>query len=194
MIVWCIQSKWTTLPVRAEVHVLRQKALFQHLKLLWWLEKRSITFDGTSLSAVHDTSLKSYLCRIPYAETSFSFSVRLLRPYILLRIIVSINMQTSSSFVDAPWAEVMCKIAFYFLKHAGWGVEEASRNRHITSCTGRLFKWKISIFQLRSRTRWILFCPGSCSDYWAEAQTHKYSLKNNTQTDKKEPKAQLQYY
>lgn len=72
-----------------------------------------------------------------------AFSARLPEPYIQSRvIIVFLNMQTSQSIVDAPWAEMMCKIAF--LEACEPGVQ-ASWNRHITSCTGRLFKWKICI-------------------------------------------------
>lgn len=41
-----------------------------------------------------------------------AFSVQQLEPYILKRLIVVLNMQTSPSVVDAPRAEMMCKIAF----------------------------------------------------------------------------------
>lgn len=97
------------------------------------------------------------------AETSFS----LLSLYDCSNLIFrgELNMQTSQSIVGAPWAEMMCKIAFLEVRRLG---EEAWWNRHIISCTGRLFKWKKSpSIQPRSRAHGILFCPSSCSDYWA---------------------------
>lgn len=113
------------------------------------------------------------------AETSFS----LLSLYGCSNLVFKgeLNMQTSQSIVGAPWAEMMCKIAFLEVRRLG---EEASWNRHIISCTGRLFKWKKSpSIQPRSRARGILFCRSSCSDYWAgmvhtddcPKQTHRHT-------------------
>lgn len=122
-------------------------------------------------------SMQNPLCRNLILS---AFSVWLLKPYIQRRIIVFLNMQTSQSIVGAPWAEMMCKIAFLEARRLG---EEASWNRHIISCTGRLFKWKKSpSIQPRSQAHGILFCLSSCSDYWA-GMVHTDSCPKQKHTD-----------
>lgn len=98
-------------------------------------------------------------------------SVQLLEPYILKRIIVVLNMQTSRSIVDAPWAEMMCKIAFL---EACTLAEETLWNRHITSSTGRLFKWKISIYSAQESSTLNPIFPGFLFWLlsWQHTQTH----------------------
>lgn len=73
---------------------------------LWW---------HFSVSAVYNASLKLLSVHNPLCGNLilYALSVRLLQPYIQGRIIVFLNMQTSRSIVDAPWAEMMCKIAFF---------------------------------------------------------------------------------
>lgn len=89
-------------------------------------------------------------------------------------------MQTSQSIVGAPWAEMMCKIAFLEACRLG---EEASWNRHIISSTGRLFKWKISIYPVQEWSALNPILPGFLlwllSWHGAHTQTHR-----NTQRPK----------
>lgn len=115
--------------------------------------------------------MQSLLCR---NLILYVFSVRLLEPYIQKRIIVFLNIQTSRSIVDAPWAEMMCKIAFLEACKLG---EEASWNRHITSCTGRLFKWKISIYSARESSTLNPILPGFLFRLlsWHGARTHTHT-------------------
>lgn len=103
----------------------------------------------------------------------YAFSVQLLEPYILKRIIVVLNMQTSWSVVDAPWAEMMCKIAFLEACRLG---EKTSWNRHITSSTGRLFKWKISIYSAQESSTLNPILPGFLFwlQSWHDTHTHTH--------------------
>lgn len=105
------------------------------------------------------------------------------QPYIQRRIIVSLNMQTSQSIVGAPWAEMMCKIAFLEACRPG---EEASWNRHITSSTGRLFKWKISIYSAQESSTLNPILPGFLfrllSRRGVHANTHTRPNRKHTDT------------
>lgn len=136
-----------------------------------------------SITAVYNKSWKLLSVQNPLCRKLIlsAFSVWLLKPYIQRRIIVFLNMQTSQSAVGAPWAEMMCKIAFLEACRLG---EEASWNRHIISSTGRLFKWKISIYPVQEPSALNPILLGSCCDYWAGmVHTHIYTRPGrNTQT------------
>lgn len=128
-----------------------------------------------------------------------ALSVRLLEknPYIQRSVIVFLNIQTSRSIVDAPWAEMMCKIAFF-------GGMQAGRGRHHETDTSQAaladcLNEKSPSIQPRSQAHGILFCLGSCSDYWAgmahthqHTHKHKHTLAPHTNTQR--PKAELWYY
>lgn len=150
---------------------------------LWW---------HISISAVYNNTPLKLLCtQNPLCGNliHYALSVQLLEPYIHRRIIVFLNMQTSQSIVDAPWAEMMCKIAFLEACRLG---EEVSWNRHITSSTGRLFKWKISIYSAQESSTLNPILPGFLfrllswhgAHTLAQTQTHRHT----------EPKAELWYY
>lgn len=116
-----------------------------------------------------------------YAESlmqkahSLCFLCATAEPSILKRIIVVLNMQTSRSVVDAPWAQMMCKIAFLEACRLG---EETSWNRHITSSTGRLFKWKISIYSAQESSTLNAILPGFL--FWLRSwhDTHTHTCKH----------------
>lgn len=127
-----IQSGESTPNITVDIGVNGELILIKNKKFTAWLctgvvvarvaiRKRKSPHNSTS--AVYDTSLKvlstqNPLCRKPIL---YAHSVRLLEPYIQPRIIVSLNMQTSQSIVGAPWAEMMCKIAFFRSMQAGRG-------------------------------------------------------------------------
>lgn len=127
-----------------------QVALEKGNNCLWW---------HISISAVYNTHLKLLSTQNPLCGNLilYALSMRLLKPYIRRRIIVFLNMQPSWSIVNAPWAEMMCKIAFLEACRLG---EEASWNRHVTSSTGRLFKRKISIYSAQESSTWNPILPG----------------------------------
>lgn len=169
-----------------DVVVLRTKGELQLQKenhCLWW---------HIFISPVYNTSLKLLSMQNPLCGNLilYALSVRLLEPYIQRRIIVFLNMQTSRSIVDAPWAEMMCKIAFLEACRLG---EEASWNRHITSCTGRLFKWKISIYSAQESSTLNPILPGFLFRLlsWHGVRTHTHTPQTHRHT---KPQAELWYY
>lgn len=147
-----------------------------------------LLWQHISISAVCNTSLKlPKLCRVLYAEHSF----------LLLSLcdcwnpifrgvwgqhVVFLNVQTSQSIVDAPWTKMMCKIAFLEACGLWEGLREADTSQvALADCLNE----KSPSIQPRSQAHWILFSPGSCSDYWAGMKhTRTPALKRNPQSSK----------
>lgn len=144
-----------------------------HLNLCW--------MQHTLKTQMHAESLMRKL---------FLYAFSVFRPHMQRRIVVLSNIQTSQSIVDAPWAEMMCKIAFLEACKLG---EEASWNRHITSHTGRSFKWKVSIYSAQESSTLNPTLPGFLFWLlsWHGTHTHTHACCcPNANTQAHEPKAE----